>query len=92
MVVAVPGDAIAEGLATVSGLNVQVTIDATNKCGDRPVGYDAVAQQVKSIIGRSTSKAFNTNFASLYDQIAVESVRPGTCSPLTLRLARSPSS
>src|SRR5205085_8303971 len=48
------------------------------KFGDRPVGYDAVAQQVKSIIGGPTSKTFNTNFASLYDQIDAESVRPGT--------------
>src|SRR5205085_8303970 len=31
VVVAIPGDAIAEGLATVSGLSGQVTIDATNK-------------------------------------------------------------
>jgi predicted dinucleotide-binding enzyme len=78
VVVAIPGDAIAEGLARVSGLSGQVTIDATNNYGDRPAGYDTVAQQVKSIIGGPTSKAFNTNFASLYDQIDTESVRPGT--------------
>lgn len=78
VVVAIPGGAIAEGLARVSALSGQVTIDVTNNSGDRPAGYDAVAHQVKSIIGGPTSKAFNTNFASLYDQIDTESVRPGT--------------
>jgi predicted dinucleotide-binding enzyme len=78
VVVAIPGNAVAGGLATVSGLGGQVTIDATNNYGDRPAGYDSVAQQVKAIIGGPTAKAFNTNFASIYDKVDTEPVPPGT--------------
>jgi predicted dinucleotide-binding enzyme len=78
VVVAIPGDAIEAGLAAVTGLNGQVTIDATNKFGDRPAGYGSVAAQVKDIVGGPTAKAFNTNFASLYDSVDAERVPPGT--------------
>jgi hypothetical protein len=78
VVVAIPGDAITEGLGRVGGLAGQVTIDATNKFGPRPSGYDSVVEQVKAIVGGPTAKAFNTNFASLYDAIDAEPVRPGT--------------
>src|SRR6476646_9587128 len=72
VLVAIPGDAIAEGLAKVQGLSGQVTIDATNKFGDPPAGVDSVAAQVKSFTGGPTAKAFNTNFAVLYDQVDAE--------------------
>jgi predicted dinucleotide-binding enzyme len=78
VVVAVPGTAIADGLARVSGLGGQVTIDATNTFGQYPADVESLAQQVKSIIGGPTAKAFNTNFAALYDQVDAESVPPGT--------------
>ena len=65
VVIAIPGNSIAGGLAMVTGLDGQVTIDATNTFGDRPSGYDSIAQQVKAIIGGPTAKAFNTNFASI---------------------------
>jgi predicted dinucleotide-binding enzyme len=78
VVVAVPGDAIADGLAKVRGLRGQVAIDATNTFGAHPAGYESLADQVKSIIGGPTSKAFNTNFAALYDQVDAEPVPPGT--------------
>ncbi|MFD7155496.1 NADPH-dependent F420 reductase [Kribbella sp. NPDC059898] len=78
VVVAVPGDAVEAGLAAVAGLDGQLTIDATNKFGARPDGYDSVAQQVKAIVGGPTAKAFNTNFASLYDAVDAERVPPGT--------------
>jgi predicted dinucleotide-binding enzyme len=78
VVVAIPGDSIADGLATITGLDGQVTIDATNNYGDHPSGYDSVAQQVKAIIGGPTAKAFNTNFASIYDAVDAEPVPPGT--------------
>jgi hypothetical protein len=78
VVVAVPGDAIGEGLGRITGLAGQLAIDATNKFGARPPGYDSVAEQVKTIIGGPTAKAFNTNFASLYDAVDAEPVRPGT--------------
>jgi hypothetical protein len=78
VVVAIPGDAIAAGLGGIAGLAGQVTIDATNKFGARPPGYTSVAEQVKAIVGGPTAKAFNTNFASLYDAVDAEPVRPGT--------------
>jgi predicted dinucleotide-binding enzyme len=37
-----------------------------------------VAEQVKAIVGGSRAKAFNTNFALLYDAIDAEPVLPGT--------------
>ena len=78
VLVALPSAVIADGLAKVSGLGGQVTIDATNTLGTYPAGYDSLAQQVKSIIGGPTAKAFNTNFAALYGQVDAEQVRPGT--------------
>jgi len=78
VLVAIPGDAIANGLAVVTGLGGQITIDATNTFGERPSGFDSVAEQVKSLIGGPTAKAFNTNFAVLYDKVDAEAVPPGT--------------
>jgi predicted dinucleotide-binding enzyme len=78
VVIAIPGDAIATGFESVVGLDGQVVVDATNTFGGPPVGYDSVAHQVKAIIGGPTAKAFNTNFASLYDVVDAEPVRPAT--------------
>ena len=78
VLIAIPSAVIADGLAKVSGLSGQVTIDATNIFGPYPAGLESLAQQVKSIIGGPTAKAFNTNFAALYDQVDAEAVRPGT--------------
>lgn len=78
VLVAVPSVNIAEALAKVHGLGGQLTIDATNTFGSYPDGYESLAQQVKAIIGGPTSKAFNTNFAALYDKVDAEPVRPGT--------------
>ncbi len=78
VVVAIPGDSIAVGLAKIAGLDGQVTIDASNTFGERPAGYDSIAQQVKTIVGGPTAKAFNTNFASIYDAVDAEPMPPGT--------------
>jgi predicted dinucleotide-binding enzyme len=78
VLVAIPGDAIADGLAKVTGLTSQITIDATNKFGERPTGFNSVAQEVKSFIGGPTAKAFNTNFAVLYDTVDAEPLPPAT--------------
>lgn len=78
VLVALPGAAIADGLAKVRGLRGQVTIDATNIIGPYPAGIESLAQQAKSIIGGPTAKAFNTNFAALYDRVDAEPVRPST--------------
>src|SRR5829696_6707143 len=57
VLVALPSAVIADGLAKISGLRGQVTIDATNVFGPYPAGYEALAQQVKAIIGEPTAKA-----------------------------------
>ncbi|MEP6527818.1 MAG: hypothetical protein ABJA86_11715 [Nocardioidaceae bacterium] len=62
----------------VEGLAGQLTIDATNMYESYPAGFDSLASQVKSLVGGPTAKAFNTNFAALYDDVDAEPVRPGT--------------
>ena len=76
VLVAVPSGAIAGALSKVSGLSGQVTIDATNPFTGRDEKYESLAHQVKSIVGGPVAKAFNTNFADLYDQIDAERVPP----------------
>ncbi|MER5625887.1 hypothetical protein ABT061_33105 [Streptosporangium sp. NPDC002544] len=76
IVVAVPGQAIADALARVKGLNGQVTIDATNIYVPRTSSYPSLAHEIKSVIGGPTAKSFSTNFAILYDDIARQRVKP----------------
>ena len=76
VVVAVPPDAIADALGKVSGLEGKVAIDATNALGGRNEAFESLAHEVKSIVGGPTAKAFNINFAALYDQIGEQRARP----------------
>jgi 8-hydroxy-5-deazaflavin:NADPH oxidoreductase len=76
IVVAVPGSAIPDALEKVTGIDGKITIDATNSLSGPNSGFDSLALQVKSIIGGPTAKCFNTNFASLYEQIAEQRVAP----------------
>jgi hypothetical protein len=76
IVVAVPSDAIADALGKVRGTQGKVAIDATNTLSGRTAGFASLAHQVKSIVGGPTAKAFNTNFAALYDEIGNQRVRP----------------
>jgi 8-hydroxy-5-deazaflavin:NADPH oxidoreductase len=76
VVVAVPGDSIADALAKVSGLEGKVAIDTTNAVRGRPEGFESLAHQVKSFTGGPTAKAFNTIFAPLYDAVPEQRARP----------------
>jgi predicted dinucleotide-binding enzyme len=76
VVIAVPGGSIADALSKVTGLAGQTTIDATNSFDGPSDGFISLAAEVKSIVGGPTAKSFNTNFASIYDEIAVQRVRP----------------
>jgi 8-hydroxy-5-deazaflavin:NADPH oxidoreductase len=76
VLVAVPSDAIADALGKVSGLDGKLVIDATNALGGRNEEHDSLAEEVKSIVGGPTAKAFNLNFAALYDQIPEQRTRP----------------
>ena len=76
VVVAVPGGEIADALANVQGLQGKMAIDATNAIRGRPEGFESLAEQVRSIVGGPTAKAFNLNFARIYDEIPAQRVRP----------------
>jgi hypothetical protein len=76
ILVAVPSGQIADALAKVTGIEGKVTIDATNAFGGRNDEYESLAHEVKSIVGGPTAKSFNCNFASVYDEIDAQRVRP----------------
>ena len=70
VLLAVPQKAIADALASVSGLADVPVIDAINAVrGPRPEGFESLAEYVKSLTGGPVAKAFNANFARLYDRI-----------------------
>jgi predicted dinucleotide-binding enzyme len=76
VLVAVPSAQIADALSKVTGLDGKTTIDATNAFGGRDESFESLAQQVKSIVGGPTAKAFNLNFANIYDELDAQSERP----------------
>ena len=77
VLVAVPSAGIAGALGKVTGLEGKVAIDATNAYGGRNEAFESLAHEVKSIVGGPVAKAFNVNFARLYDQIDEQRARPG---------------
>jgi 8-hydroxy-5-deazaflavin:NADPH oxidoreductase len=77
VLLAVPWAAIPDALGTVEGVAGKTIIDATNFVrGDRP-DFPSLAHQVKSIVGGPTAKAFNLNFAALYDRVPEQETAPG---------------
>jgi 8-hydroxy-5-deazaflavin:NADPH oxidoreductase len=76
VVVAVPSNAIDDALARVTGIEGVPAIDATNAYAGRAEGFDSLAHQVKTRTNGPVSKAFNINFASMYDDIEAQRARP----------------
>lgn len=76
VVIAVPGQSIADALSRVSGLGGKTAIDATNIYVPRATLFASLAEEVKSITQGAVAKSFNLNFASLFDEIANQRVRP----------------
>jgi 8-hydroxy-5-deazaflavin:NADPH oxidoreductase len=78
VLLAVPGTAVKAALSSVVGLEGKAVFDASNLYGGArpPAGFSSNAEYVKSVTGGPTAKAFNTNFASLFGQIADARVRP----------------
>jgi predicted dinucleotide-binding enzyme len=76
VVVAVPSGQIADALGKVRGLAGKVAIDTTNPYAGRNQAYPSLAHEVKARVGGPVAKAFNVNFAVLYDQIDQQRVRP----------------
>jgi predicted dinucleotide-binding enzyme len=77
LLVAVPSGAIADALGKVGGIHGKIAIDATNAYDGRNDAFESLAHEVKSIVGGPTAKAFNVNFASLFDEVAKQRERPG---------------
>jgi predicted dinucleotide-binding enzyme len=60
----------------VTGLEGKVAIDATNAFAGRNEEYESLAHEVKAHTNGPVAKAFNANFAVLYDQIGEQRVQP----------------
>ena len=76
VLVAVPSGAIADALAKVSGIEGKIAIDATNAFAGRNEQYESLADEVKAHTNGPVAKAFNANFALLYDEIGNQRTRP----------------
>ena len=76
ILVAVPSGAIADALGKVSGVEGKVAIDATNAYTGRREEFESLAHEIKAIVGGPTAKAFNANFAALYDEVGNQRGRP----------------
>jgi 8-hydroxy-5-deazaflavin:NADPH oxidoreductase len=76
VVVAVPSGQITDALGKVGGLAGKVAIDTTNPYAGRNQAYPSLSHEVKALVGGPVAKAFNVNFAVLYDQIDQQRVRP----------------
>lgn len=77
VLLAVPSSAIDDALASVTGLEGKVVIDATNAFHGRAEGFESLAHQVKARTGGPVAKSFNTNAAKAYGEIAQQARRPG---------------
>ena len=76
VLVAVPAGSISEALGKVSGLEGKIAIDAANAFAGRNEAYESLAHEVKAQTNGPVAKAFNANFATLYDRIGEQRVRP----------------
>jgi predicted dinucleotide-binding enzyme len=78
VLIAVPGPAVDEALVGINGLGGKTVIDATNLVRDDPPdGFSSNAEFIKSQTSGPTAKAFNTNYAVLFDRLATARERPG---------------
>jgi 8-hydroxy-5-deazaflavin:NADPH oxidoreductase len=74
--VAVPSTSISDALGRVSGLDGKIAIDAANAFAGRNEDYESLAHEVKAHTKGPVAKAFNANFATLYDRIGEQRVPP----------------
>jgi len=76
VLLAVPSGEIENALRSVAGIENKTVVDATNHLrGERPP-FESLAHQVKSITGGPVAKAFNLNFAAIYDEIDGQATTP----------------
>ena len=77
VLVAVPSDSISEALGKVTGIEGKPSIDATNAFHGRDEQFESLAHEVKARTRGPVAKAFNANFAALYDRVVDEQAKPG---------------
>jgi predicted dinucleotide-binding enzyme len=77
VLLAVPGDVVAEAFDRLQGMEGKTMIDATNLYNvSPPDGFASNAEFVKSRTNGPTAKSFNVNFASLYSRLGEARARP----------------
>jgi predicted dinucleotide-binding enzyme len=76
ILVAIPSKAIPDAFASVGGIAEQVVIDATNAFTGRTEGFDSLAHEIKSHVGGPVAKAFNCNYAAIYEELDSQRVPP----------------
>jgi hypothetical protein len=76
VLVAVPSGALSDALSQVSGIEGKIAVDANNAFQGRNEEFESFAHEVKAHTKAPVAKAFNANFAALYDQIGDQSVQP----------------
>jgi predicted dinucleotide-binding enzyme len=74
--VAVPSGSISEALQNVTGIEGKVAVDAANAFAGRNEQYESFAHEVKAHTNGPVAKAFNANFAALYDRVSEQRVPP----------------
>jgi predicted dinucleotide-binding enzyme len=76
VLVAVPSGSLGDALSSVTGIAGKTAIDANNAFHGRDEQYESFAHELKAHTKGPVAKAFNANFAALYDQIGSQRVRP----------------
>jgi predicted dinucleotide-binding enzyme len=76
VLVALPSGSVSDGLTKVTGLQGKIAIDTANAFTGRNEQYESFAHEVKAHTRGPVAKAFNANFAPLYDAIGEQRVRP----------------
>ena len=76
VLVAVPGGSVSEALSKVTGLEGKIAIDTANAFAGRDDRFESFAHEVKAATNGPVAKAFNANYALLYDQIGAQRVQP----------------
>jgi 8-hydroxy-5-deazaflavin:NADPH oxidoreductase len=61
----------------VTGIEGKPTIETMNAFGGRNEDYESLTHEVKAIVGGPTAKAFNINYARLFDRVDEQPERPG---------------
>jgi predicted dinucleotide-binding enzyme len=76
ILIAVPSGSVSDALGKVSGVQGKVVLDATNAFAGHDPQYESLAHEVKAHTDGPVAKAFNVNFASLFDQVDQQRAAP----------------